>query len=150
MQGVTCGPLGELFCMPCGKVIHHECFEQERERLFLEHNIPTLCWSETPIIRGIDPSSFCITPENGVVWRGMMATYPAPVASQLVEASRLAIKRSSIFRGDRCNRSMNLGPEAVKLSMYQLRQGKFGKFLFPFLTIKRSSNGESYHRYFPS
>jgi hypothetical protein len=131
--------------MPCGNVIHHECFDQERERLFLEHNIPTLCWSETPIIRGIDPSSFCITLKNGVVWRGMMATYPTPVSSQLVEASRLAIKRSSIFRGDRCNRSMKLGSAAVKFSMFQLRHGKFGYFLSSVLTTKRSSNGGSNH-----
>ena len=89
--------------MACGDIIYHECFDQERDRVFLEHNIPTLSWSETPIIRGFDPSSFFVTPEHGVVWRGMVATYPAPVCSQLVEASRLAIKRLSIFRGDRCN-----------------------------------------------
>ena len=108
-KGVTCGPLGEIFCFGCGDNVYHECFDQERERLFLEQNIPSLCWRETPILRGIDPSSFIVTPENGVVWRGMMAAYPTPVSTQLVQASRFAAKRSSIFRGNIVDISMEMG-----------------------------------------
>lgn len=130
--------------MPCGDLVYHECFDQERERIFLENNIPTLSWGETRIIRGIDPSSFVFTRENGVVWRGMMATYPTPVSGQLVEASRLAMNRMAIFRGDSFNGSINWGPAAVKLSLYRQRWRKFAAFLFLFcLDESYSSNSSS-------
>ena len=117
--GVTCGSRGELFCMGCGDFVYHECFDQERERLFLEQNHPSLSWSETPIIRGVDPSSFIVTPENGIVWRGMMATYPSPIRPELAQSGRFAINRISLFRGDKYGSTMELGPKAVELSTYQ-------------------------------
>lgn len=99
--------------------MYHECFEQERERVFLEKNVPSLSWSKTPILRGAIIGSFVESPENGVVWRGMMATYPTQVSMQLVQASRFAAKRISIFRGDMVDRSMGLGTKAAELSVYQ-------------------------------
>jgi len=109
--------------MGCGDFVYHEVFDQERERIFLEQNIPSLSWRETPILRGVDPSSFIVTPENGAVWRGMMATYPSPVSAQLVQASRFAVKRMSIFRGDDTN--LELGPKAAELCIYRQHHGTF-------------------------
>lgn len=111
--------------MGCGDNVYHECFDQERERIALEQNIPLLCWKETPVIRGVYPSSFMLTPENGVVWRGMMASYPSPVSPQLVQASQLALKRFSIFRGDTSNRLFEWGANDIELATYQREQREF-------------------------
>jgi len=119
--GVTCGPMGEIFCMACGDFIYHECFDQERERLFVEIHFPSLCWKETPILRGVDPSSFIFTPEHGVMWRGMMATYPNPVSTQIVHASRFAAKRLLMFRGLVGEKTIDWGPKALALAIYQQR-----------------------------
>ncbi|KAL7547769.1 hypothetical protein ACHAWF_011051 [Thalassiosira exigua] len=110
--GVTCGRAGEVFCMGCGDVVYHECFDLERERIFVEHHVPSLSWRESRIIRGVDPSSFMITPENGVVWSGLKATYPTPVPAQLVHAARFAAKRIAMFRGGMVERSMEPGVKA--------------------------------------
>ena len=117
--GVTCGPKGDLFCMGCGDVIRHECFDQERTRIFFEHNYPTLSWKGFNIIRGVDPSSFAITPKHGVVWQGLIATYPTPVRPELVQAAQYAAQRISIFRGDVDYKTTEFGPVATELYNYQ-------------------------------
>ena len=123
--------------MKCGDIVYHECFDQERERIFLEQNIPSLCWKETPIIRCVDPSSFMATPENGVVWRGMIATYPTPVSAQLVQASRFAANRLSIFNSDLGDRSIELGPKALALSIHQQLHSELASpFLLSFLFVQ--------------
>ena len=122
--------------MGCGDFVYHECFDQERERLFLEKNFPSLCWEETPILRGINPSSFVVTPEHGVVWRGMMATYPSPVSTQLVHASRFAARRLSIFRGDVGDRTQDWGPKAIELSIYQQRHCKLYHYTITFFVFE--------------
>lgn len=110
--------------MGCGDNVYHECFDQERDRICLEYNIPSLCWKETPIIRGFDPSSFIFTPENGVIWRGMMATYPTPVSPRLIQAAQYGLKRLSIFSGNVGERMVD-GVNATKLAVYQQEQCKF-------------------------
>ena len=69
--------------MGCSSFIHQECFDQERERLFVEFNHPSLSWQPKEIIRGFDASSFIMVPEQGHVWRGLKATYPIHVASNV-------------------------------------------------------------------
>lgn len=81
--GVSCGSLGELYCMACGGFVHQECFDQERERLFIEYNYPSLGWKDTPILRGVDASPFVVIPEQGYVWLGLQATYPIHVPSNV-------------------------------------------------------------------
>ena len=117
--GVTCGVAGELFCMGCGDIVHHECFDRERERVFLEQNHPSLCWQESPINRGINPSSFTMTKEQGYVWRGLLASYPIPSATQFVRAGQVAMRRVLLFRGCSTSKMMGLGPNALKLSMHR-------------------------------
>lgn len=120
--------------------MHHECFDQERERVFLEQNIPQLSWRVTPIIRGIDPSSFIVA-ENQIMWQGMIASYPTPVSAQFVQASQLAVKRIAIFRGEICNGLKHLGPKAMELFNHQQCHGKmliifFLKFIFKKLALQ--------------
>lgn len=117
--GITCGESGELFCMGCGDIVQHECFDRERERVFLEQNHPSLCWQESLIIRGINPSSFNVTKEQGYVWRGLLASYPIPAPSQYVRASQSALKRLLMFRGCSTNTMVDLGPTALKLTMHR-------------------------------
>lgn len=81
--GVSCGQLGELYCMGCGDFVHQECFDQERERLFIEYNYPLLAWKAKPILRGVDASNFLMLPEQGYVWQGLQATYPIQVSSRV-------------------------------------------------------------------
>jgi hypothetical protein len=69
--------------MGCGDFIHQECFDQERERLFIEYSYPLLSWKAQTILRGVDASNFLIVPEQGNVWQGMQATYPIQVPSRV-------------------------------------------------------------------
>ena len=117
--GITCGESGGLFCMACGDIVQHECFDRERERVFLEQNHPSLCWQESLIIRGINPSSFTVTKEQGYVWRGLLASYPIPAPSQYVRASQSALRRLLMFRGCSTNTMVDLGPTALKLTMHR-------------------------------
>jgi hypothetical protein len=116
--------------MGCGDFVYHECFDQERERVFLEQNIPQLSWRDTPINRGIDPSSFVVTAENKVLWQGIIASYPTPVSAQFVKASKLAAKRFAIFRGELWNDIKYLGPKAMEVFKYQQCHGKMLLLLF--------------------
>lgn len=145
--GVTCGPMGEIFCMACGDFIYHECFDQERERLFVEIHFPSLRWKETPILRGVDPSSFIITPEHGVLWRGMMATYPNPVSTQIVHASRFAAKRLLMFRGVVGEKTTDWGPKALALAIYQQRHCKTILSYFSILKLFLWSLMTSWNRF---
>eukprot|EP00986_Skeletonema_menzelii_P001814 scaffold495_cov152-Skeletonema_menzelii.AAC.4 len=82
--GVTCGSAGQLFCMRCGDIVQHECFDRERER-------------ESPINRGINPSSFTVTKEQG----------------------HFALRRALMFRGCSTSNMTTLGPNALKLTMHR-------------------------------
>lgn len=115
--------------MGCGDMVYHECFDQERERVFLEQIVPQLSWRETPIIRGVDPSSFVVK-ENQILWQGMVASYPTPVSAQFVQASKLAAKRIAIFRGEICNGSKHLGRKAMELFNHQQCHGKMSIIFF--------------------
>ena len=127
--GITCGESGELFCMGCGDIVQHECFDRERERVFLEQNHPSLSWQESLIIRGINPSSFTVTKEQGYVWRGLLASYPIPAPSQYVRASQSALRRLLMFRGCSTNTMVDLGPTAFKLTMQRQAHCKLFKIL---------------------
>lgn len=125
--GVSCGESGQLFCMRCGDIVQHECFDREREQVFLEQNHPSLCWQESPINRGINPSSFTVvTKEQGYVWRGLLASYPIPASPQFVRASHFALRRALMFRGCSTSKMVTLGPNALKLTMH--RQAHHSKF----------------------
>lgn len=110
--------------------MYHECFDQERERVFLEQNIPQLSWRDTPFIRGIDPSSFIVTGENQVIWQGLIASYPTPVSTLFVQASQLATKRIAVFRGETWNGLKFVGPKAMELFKYQQCQSEILPSLF--------------------
>lgn len=122
--GVTCGEAGEIFCMRCGDLVQQECFDRERERVFLEQNHPSFCWQESPISRGINPSSFTVTKEQGYVWRGLLASYPIPATPQFVRAGRFALKRALMFRGCSSSKMITLGPNALKVTIQRQAHSK--------------------------
>jgi hypothetical protein len=117
--GVTCGESGEIFCMGCGDIVHHECFDRERERVLLEQILPSFCWQESPINRGINPSSFTVTKEQGYVWNGLMTSYPIPAPTDFVRAGQLAVRRLLMFRGCSTSKMAALGPNALKLAHHR-------------------------------
>lgn len=122
--GVTCGEAGEIFCMRCGDLVQQECFDRERERVFLEQNHPSFCWQESPISRSINPSSFTVTKEQGYLWRGLLASYPIPATPQFVRAGRFALKRALMFRGCSSSKMITLGPNALKVTMQRQAHSK--------------------------
>ena len=123
--GVTCGESGELFSMRLGDMVQQECFDRERERVFLEQNHPQFCWQASNINRGINPSSFIVTKEQGYVWQGLKASYPIPATPQFVRIGHLALKRSLIFRGCYTSKMVTLGPSALRLAKYQKSHCKY-------------------------
>ena len=142
--GVTCGESGEIFCMRCGDIVQHECFDRERERVFLEQNHPSLCWKESPINRGINPSSFTVTKEQGYVWRGLLASFPIPATPQFVRAGHFALRRALMFRGCSTSKMATLGPNALKLTLYRQSHCKLFFLLSHHQIMKRITNSFSH------
>ena len=124
--GITCGPRAEIFCMKCGDFIYHEVFDQEKERIDISHYIPQFSWQAGSLTRSYEPFSFVSTPDHGIVWHGMVASYPTTVASEFVLAGRLALKRQLIFKGEMeaCGGCSTRGPMASHLAIMQSRMGK--------------------------
>lgn len=124
--GITCGPRAEIFCMKCGDFIYHEVFDQEKERMDISHYLPQFSWQAGSLNRSYEPFSFVSTPDHGIVWHGMVASYPTTVSSEFVLAGRLALRRQLIFKGEMeagagCS---TRGPMASRLAITQSRMGR--------------------------
>lgn len=118
--GITCGPRAEIFCARCGDFVYHEVFDQECERIEINHRLPLLGWESHAIKRSIDPLSFATTPDHGVLWRGIMASYPQTVPLNLVLAGRASLRRLSLFSGELADsRSLQWGPKAIRFGLCQ-------------------------------
>jgi hypothetical protein len=59
---------------------------------------------------------FVKTTEHGVVWRGLIASYPSLVPKEHVRAARLSLRRLSLFR-------MEWGSKALEFAVYQNQKG---------------------------
>jgi ubiquitin carboxyl-terminal hydrolase 22/27/51 len=90
---VTCGERCLLYCFGCGDVIHHPVFDTEKERIDLEQALPSWAWPEHPLLRSFDAFQFVNTGDQGIVWKGMVATYPEIVPKRHLEAARLVHQR---------------------------------------------------------
>ena len=124
--GITCGPRAEIFCMKCGDFVYHEVFDQEKERMDISHYLPQFGWEVGSLRRSYEPFSFVSTPDHGIVWRGMLASYPTSVPTEFVLAGRLALRRQLMFNGELeagggCS---TWGPMASRLAITQSRLGK--------------------------
>lgn len=96
---VTCGPQAKIYCFRCGDYVQHQIFEQEKERLDLIGTFPWMGWREHPVQRSFDALRFMRVLDQGIVWRGMTATYPPLVPWKHVVASRICQWRHSLFHG---------------------------------------------------
>jgi len=123
--GMTCGPRAEIFCAKCGDFVYHEVFDQEKERIEIAQFVPQYGWEASPLRRSYEPLSFISTPDHGIVWRGMMATYPTPVPLELVVAGRLSLKRILMFSGklEAGGGAETWGPLALRLAISQSQLG---------------------------
>jgi ubiquitin C-terminal hydrolase len=117
---VTCGERADVFCFKCGDIIYHEIFDQERERIDISKRLPWMGWHDGPVQRSFDAMQFLNTTENGVIWRGMIASYPQLVPQELVRASRLSMQRLLVNRGELSSpSSLAWGSQALGFAVYQ-------------------------------
>ena len=89
-----------MFCFKCGDFVCHEIFDQERERIDISRQLPWMGWHDHPVQRSFDSMQFVNTTEHGVVWRGLIASYPSLAPKEHVRVARLSMRRLSVFRGE--------------------------------------------------
>lgn len=99
MPATTCGPQGKIYCFKCGDFVSHPVFTQEKDRIYLTHELPWMCWKDHPLQRSFNAFRFMRIPDQGIVWRGMAATYPQLVPSEHLESAHLCRWRHSLFHG---------------------------------------------------
>jgi hypothetical protein len=105
--------------------VYHRVFDQERDRLDLEAKIPWLAWADHPLMRGFSPLEFAHVEEYGIIWRGAMATYPALVPDEHVEAAKLCMTRQALFEGQLGNSEwLLLGRQAMDYMINQSKKGE--------------------------
>lgn len=78
----------------------HEVFIQEKERIDVGECFPWMGWKDHPVQRSFDALRFMRVLDQGIVWSGMHATYPPLVPQEHVEATRLCMRRRTLFHGD--------------------------------------------------
>jgi len=120
---ITCGERGEIFCMKCHDFVYTEVFDNEKERMKIEANIPWFSWDRRRTLQrsfgfGDEADDFFVIPDgetaiNGrsltkfsqprsgtVVWRGFQATYPQDVPDELILAAQRTLRRLRMFQGE--------------------------------------------------
>jgi hypothetical protein len=97
---VSCGEKAQLFCFEYGDYVYHEVFEQEKIRIACAKQIPHMAWKEHAILRSFDPFQFVKTPDSGILWRGLVATYPPMVPKEHFCAAQLTLRRKALFEGN--------------------------------------------------
>lgn len=120
---VTCGERSEVFCFRCGDFVYHEIFDQERERIDISQKLPWMGWHDHSVQRSFDSMQFVNTTEHGVVWRGLIASYPSLVPKEHLRAARLSMRRLSVFRGELGISSLSWGSKALEFAVYQNQKG---------------------------
>lgn len=121
---VTCGERAEVFCFKCGDFCYHDVFDQERERIDISFRLPWMSWHEYPVQRSFDAMQFINTAEHGIIWRGLIASYPPLVPTELVRAARLSMRRLLVNRGEFASpSSLSWGSKALGFAVYENQQG---------------------------
>lgn len=122
---VTCGERADVFCFKCGDLIYHQIFHDERERIDISQRLPWMAWQHHAVQRSFDSMQFHSSPEYGVMWRGLIATYPQLVPSELVRAGRLSMKRLLVNRGEFASSPSSVlwGTRALGHAVYQNQKG---------------------------
>lgn len=104
--------------------MYHAVFDQERERIDISKRLAWMGWHDGPVQRSFDAMQFLNTTEHGVVWRGMIASYPPLVPQELVRAGRLSLQRLLVNCGDLSSpSSLSWGSRALEYAIYQNKTG---------------------------
>jgi Ubiquitin carboxyl-terminal hydrolase/Zn-finger in ubiquitin-hydrolases and other protein len=96
---VSCGEKAEIFCFQCGDCVYHEVFEKERIRIACSKKFPFLAWKQYPVLRSFDAFQFMKTEDHGIVWRGLIGTYPSIVPREHLCSVQLTLRRQALFDG---------------------------------------------------
>eukprot|EP00978_Attheya_sp_CCMP212_P017022 scaffold45125_cov60-Attheya_sp.AAC.2 len=95
------------------------------ERVDICQNMPRFGWKEHALQRSFDPLHFVTHSDHGILWQGLVATYPPLVPPALVEAGRSSYKRLQMFRGQLDGKySLSWGPQAMSLTLAQTKQSR--------------------------
>jgi len=90
----------------------------------ISQRLPWMSWHDHAVQRSFDAMQFLQTAEHGVVWRGLIATYPALVPRELVQAGRLSMRRLLVNRGDFASpSSLSWGSKALDFAVHQNQKG---------------------------
>jgi len=122
---VSCGTQAKIYCFKCGDFVRHQIFDQEKERLDLIEKFPWMGWKEHSVIRSFDALRFMRVLDQGIVWRGMAATYPPLVPAFHVAATRKCMLRHALFLG---NISQLVEPESSEVRDFADSQRKKGSY----------------------
>jgi len=97
---ISCGEKAQLFCFECGDCVYHEVFEQEKIRIACTKKIPHMAWNGHAVLRSFDPFQFLKTADSGILWKGLVATYPPLVPKEHFCAAQLTLRRQALFEGN--------------------------------------------------
>jgi ubiquitin carboxyl-terminal hydrolase 22/27/51 len=122
---VSCGERAQLFCFRCGDFVYHEAFQQEKERVVdYSQQLPFMAWKEHPVQRSFDPFQYIKTQDHGIVWRGLVATYPALVPKEHFRATQLTSRRQALFEGRVHQKWLMTKPTALAFAATQSLLGQ--------------------------
>ena len=119
---VSCGERGRLFCFCCGDFVYHEVFEQEKARIDYGKKMALMAWKPHHLYRSFDPFHFMKTQDHGIVWRGLVATYPQLVPYEHVRAAESTNRRQALFKGEVAEKWMANKPSALMFAASQSLQ----------------------------
>lgn len=104
--------------------MYHDVFDQEKERLDLVENLPSQAWKNHPVQRSFDALRFVHIQDEGVMWKGMVATYPPLVPPEHVLAARLCRRRQILFEGQVAELPLTASPNAKYFAALSSQNGK--------------------------
>jgi len=126
---VTCGEKCQLFSFCTGDFVYHEVFEQEKARIDYSNKLPAMAWGAHKLYRSFDPLHFMKTKEQGIVWRGLVATYPQLVPKVHLRATEATCRRQALFDGDVDENWLMNSPVAMTFAATQALLAKSDRHL---------------------
>ncbi|KAL3920991.1 MAG: hypothetical protein SGILL_002988 [Bacillariaceae sp.] len=76
-------------------------------------------WKEHAVLRSFDAFDFLKTQDHGIVWRGLIATYPPLVPKEHFLATQLTLRRQSLFEGKSEEDWVLLSPASLRFAASQ-------------------------------
>jgi hypothetical protein len=104
--------------------VYHDVFEQEKERVDLVNKLPAQAWKKHAIQRSFDALRFVHIQDEGVMWKGMFATYPPLVPQEHITAARLCRQRQILFEGEVSELPLTALPSAKHFAALSNQNGK--------------------------